>query len=135
MIAVAKALPLVFATLMLPGAAFASSPEEWAKMAKDMEQKCIEATGDTFRKPQTVIDPTGSESFGLAIVYGRSKIAKGPGAFICVYDKKTGKVEVGSEMGKDIIRIRKPKPEGQDNAGGQKQSGTTGNADDEDDKP
>jgi hypothetical protein len=139
MIAAARTISLVVATLMLPGAAFASSDAEWAKFAKDVEQKCTEATAETFRKSQVVVDPTGSENFGLAIVYGRSKQAKGPAAVICVYDKKTMKVEVGGEMGKDLIRVRKPKPDGQDDKNAdakQKQSGAqtgnTGNADDDD---
>jgi hypothetical protein len=129
--AATRSIALGLATLMLPAVALASSSEEWAKMAKDVELKCSEATADIFRKSQVVVDPTGSTNFGLAIVYGRSKEAKGPAAVICVYDKKTMKVEIGSEMGKELIRVRKPKPEGQDQASGQKQSGATGNADDD----
>jgi len=106
------------AAMLLPGAACASTSEEWTKMAKDVELKCGEATAAMFRKSQVIVDPTGSENFGLAIVYGRSKAAKAPAAVICVYDKKTMKVEIGSELGKDVIRVRKPKPEGDTKASG-----------------
>lgn len=126
MIAAARTISLVVATLMLPGAAFASSDAEWAKFAKDVEQKCTDATSNIFRKSQVAIDPTGSANFGLAIVYGRSKEAKAPAAVICVYDKKTMKVEVGGELSQDVVRVRRPKPEGQDKKGAnaqQKQDG------------
>jgi hypothetical protein len=121
--AVTRTLPLVLATLILPGAAFASSDAEWAKFAKDVEQKCTEATSETFKKSQVVVDPAGSTNYGLAIVYGRSKGAKAPAAVICVYDKKTMAVEVGGELGPDLVRIRKPKPDGQNSDNGKPDTG------------
>ena len=67
-----------------------------------------------FRKPQVAVDPVGSESFGLAIVYGRSKEVKGRAAIICVVDKKSGELQLGTEMGNDIVRVRKPKDDGKE---------------------
>lgn len=145
MIAAVRTISLVVAALIVPGAAFASSDAEWAKFAKDVEQKCTDATSDIFKKSQVAVDPTGSENFGLAIVYGRSKDAKAPAAVICVYDKKTMKVEVGGQLSQDLVRVRKPKGDGDDKKNAdaqQKQSGTqdsnsgqtgnTGSADSED---
>ena len=100
--------------LAMPGAAFASSEQAWDQFAKEMEQKCTEAVGDMFRRPMIAVDPTGTQSYGVAIVYGRSREMRGPAAVICVMDKKTGRIEVGTPMGKDIVRVRKPKPGGQD---------------------
>ena len=100
--------------VLLPGAAWASSEEAWDQFAKDVQQKCGDATADIFRKPRVAVDPTGTQTYGVAIVYGRSKEEKGPAAVICVMDKKTGKVEIGSELGADVVRVRRPKAEGQD---------------------
>ena len=63
----------------------------------------------------------GSENFGLAIVYGRSKEVKGRAAVVCVVNKKNGAVELGTEMSNDIIRVRKPKDDdkGDTDDGGQ----------------
>jgi hypothetical protein len=123
--------------LMLPGTAFASSDAAWSQFAKDVEQKCTAASGEIFRKPMVAVDPTGTESYGVAIVYGRSKEAKGPAAVICVMDKKTGKVEIGTELGKEVVRVRKPKPEGAQNQkadqGQKAKQGNSGSQDDDGD--
>jgi hypothetical protein len=100
--------------LIVPGASFAASNQPADPFAGEVEQKCTEAAGDVFRRPMVAVDPEGTESYGLAIVYGRSKELKGPAALICVVDRKTGKVEVGSPLGKDVVRVRRPKPAGQD---------------------
>jgi hypothetical protein len=105
-LAVAAIAAALFST---GGAAWASSPDAWKEFNAEVEKKCGEAAEDFFRKPQVAVDPVGSESFGLAIVYGKSKEVKGRAALICVVDKKTGKVELGTEMSNDIIRVRKPK--------------------------
>ena len=99
----------IAAALSIGGAAHASSPDAWKQFNAEIEKKCAEAAGDMFRKPQVAVDPVGSENFGLAIVYGRSKEVKGRAAAICVVNKKTGVVELGTEMSSDLIRVRKPK--------------------------
>ena len=100
--------------LMIPSAALASSDQAWDQFARQVEQKCTEAASEIFRRPQIAVDPTGTQNYGVAIVYGRSKAGKERAAVICVLDKKTGIVELGSELGNDIVRVRKPKPEGED---------------------
>ena len=112
------------------------------KFAQEVEQKCTDAVGELFRRPMIAVDPSGTESYGVAIVYGRSKELKGPAAVICVIDKKTGKVEIGAPLGKEVVRVRKPKPEGQENGKQNKQNkkmqnqsntGNVGSQDDGDD--
>ena len=100
---------MTVATLAIGVGAQASSPEAWKEFNAEVEQKCAEAARDMFRKPQVAVDPIGSERFGLAIIYGRSREVKGRAAVICVVDKKTGAIELGTEMSNDIIRVRKPK--------------------------
>jgi hypothetical protein len=99
----------IAAALSAGSNAAASSPDAWKQFNAEVEQKCADAAQDIFRKPQVAVDPVGSENFGLAIVYGRSQEVKGRAAVICVVNKKTGKVELGTEMSNDLIRVRKPK--------------------------
>lgn len=108
------------ATFSVAGAANASSPDAWKEFNAEVEQKCTDAAKDMFRKPQVAVDPVGSENFGLAIVYGRSKEVKGRAAVVCIVNKKTGVTELGTEMSNDLIRVRKPKDDDkEDDDGGQ----------------
>jgi hypothetical protein len=107
------------AGISLPALAEASSPDAWKEFNAQVEQKCTEAAADMFRKPQVAVDPVGSENFGLAIVFGRSQQVKGRAAVVCVVNKKTGVVELGTEMSNDIIRVRKPKDDDKDDGGDQ----------------
>jgi hypothetical protein len=98
------------AVLALPLTAAASSPDAWSKFNEDVKTKCAEAAKAEFRRVDVVVDPTGSETYGLALVHGRLKAEKARGAVLCVVDKKTGKVEIGTLLGKDVVRVMRPKP-------------------------
>ncbi|CAN7258320.1 hypothetical protein [Rhizobium sp. LjRoot254] len=111
------------AGISVPTFAQASSPDAWKEFNAQVEQKCAEAAADMFRKPQVAVDPVGSENFGLAIVFGRSKDVKGRAAVICVVNKKTGVLELGTEMSNDIVRVRKPKDDDKDDKDDGGQSG------------
>ena len=52
-----------------------------------------------------IMDPYGSESYGLALVSGKAKGAKQTISTICVFDKKTKKAEVGSELSADQVKV------------------------------
>jgi len=108
----------IAAALSAGASAHASSPDAWKEFNAEVEQKCAEAAQDIFRKPQVAVDPVGSESFGLAIVYGKAQAVKGRAAVVCVVNKRTGAVELGTEMSNDIVRVRKPKDDEGDDAGG-----------------
>ncbi|UVC06755.1 hypothetical protein IHQ71_15990 [Rhizobium sp. TH2] len=111
------------AGITIPAFAQASSPDAWKEFNAQVEQKCAEAAADMFRKPQVAVDPVGSENFGLAIVFGRSKDVKGRAAVVCVVNKKTGVVELGTEMSNDLVRVRKPKDDDKDDKDDGGQSG------------
>lgn len=117
----------IAAVLFAAGGAYASSPDAWKQFNAEVEQKCADAARDMFRKPQVAVDPVGSENFGLAIVYGRSKDVKGRAAVVCVVSKKNGAVELGTEMSNDLIRVRKPKDEDDADDGDGRTDGTNGN--------
>ena len=108
-----KALILSVATI---AAALSAGVTARAASPAEVEKKCIDAAADMFRKPQVAVDPVGSENFALAIVYGRSSEVKGRAAAICVVNKKTGVVELGTEMSNDLIRVRKPKDDDKEDA-------------------
>ena len=116
----------VAAALSMAGGAQASSHDAWKQFNAEVEQKCTDAAKDMFRKPQVAVDPVGSDSFGLAIVFGRSKEVKGRAAVICVVDKKTGVVEIGTEMSNDLVRVRQPKDDDKDGADDKDAGGSSG---------
>ena len=85
----------------LANTAHASSDEAWVQFAKDVSAKCLKAVGANLTKRTIVVDPYGSDKFGLAIVSGKSSGSKV--SYICVYDKKTTAVELGGELEIDVI--------------------------------
>ena len=99
-----SALIAFFAATLMPAAAFASSDNAWDAMRADVSAKCIKAAAGSIEKPKTVVDPFGSESFGLALVSGKPKGAKGKITQICVYDKQTKAVELGGELTEDMLK-------------------------------
>ena len=92
-------------SLALPVAARASGDEAWAQFAKDVTANCLKAVGTNITKPTIVVDPYGSESFGLAIVSGKSSGFKV--SYVCVYDKKTSATELGSELQINVVKTGK----------------------------
>lgn len=84
--------------LATAGAAQASSDDAWKQFAADVEAGCKKAAEAMIEKPRAVVDPFGSEHYGLALVTGKPKGAKGRITHICVYDKQKKTVELGSEL-------------------------------------
>ena len=78
---------------------YASSPDAWIEFRKDVGKTCKEATSRFIKNPKVIVDPFGSQSYGLAIARGRSAyISKDKIEIICIYDKQSKKVEIGSEL-------------------------------------
>jgi hypothetical protein len=93
-------------TLVFAGApAKASSDDAWADFAKEVERKCLSAVKGTIEVPKIVIDPFGSETFGLALVSGNAKGMKARISQICVMNKRTKAVELSGEFGEDKLKI------------------------------
>lgn len=88
----------------LPSVAAASSDDAWAAMRTDVSAKCLKAAAGSIEKPKAVVDPFGSESFGLALVSGKPKGAKGKITQICVYNKQTKTVELGGELTEQMLK-------------------------------
>lgn len=99
-----SALPVLVATLTFTSPVHASSDGAWAAFAAAVEKACIKTAASQIEKGRAVVDPYGSEKYGLAIVTGRpSGVPKTKKladiSVICVYDKKTKLAEVGGEIG------------------------------------
>ncbi|MFP3544156.1 hypothetical protein SB748_11830 [Rhizobium sp. SIMBA_035] len=95
-------------SLLLPlcaGSAFASSDDAWKDFAADVEAKCKAAATVSIDEARAVVDPFGSEHYGLALVTGRPKGANGFVTHICVYDKQSKAAEIGSELQTDKLNL------------------------------
>ncbi|MDQ0563324.1 hypothetical protein QO004_005133 [Rhizobium mesoamericanum] len=87
------------------GTARTSSGDAWQEFATEVDSKCKQAAGASIESPHTVVDPFGSEHFGIALVTGKPKGVNGFVSYFCVYDKQTKEVELGSEIKTEEMRI------------------------------
>lgn len=102
-----QGLILIFASIAaLPAAA--SSDSAWEQFVGDVQAKCLDAGARLMDDPKAVVDPTGSENYGLAILTGKAKGADATVSHICVYDKKSKAVELGSELSADSVKVELP---------------------------
>ena len=92
-----KRLVLVPLAFLPTVQAFAASDDAWAEFAVEVEQSCLEATGSMLENAEAIVDPFGSESYGLAIVSGEVSAGQ-TAAIVCVYDKQTKTVQIGGEL-------------------------------------
>lgn len=91
----------VVSAAILAGAAFvvlASSPDAWKAFREDVREKCDVALRNVLASPEVIVDPFGVSSSGIALGIGESKYSKEQLVIVCVYDKHTQKVELGSEI-------------------------------------
>ncbi|KQV43568.1 MULTISPECIES: hypothetical protein [unclassified Rhizobium] len=95
---------LLAALAFAPGLAQASSGDAWEAMRADVSEKCLAAAGASMESAKAVVDPFGSERFGLALVSGKAKGAEAAITQICVYDKQAKTVELGSELTEDMLK-------------------------------
>lgn len=92
-----KCLLLVSFAFLPALPAFAASDDAWAEFAAEVEQRCLEATSGMLENARAIVDPFGSESYGLAIVSG--EVGQGQAAaIVCVFNKRTKAAEIGGEL-------------------------------------
>ena len=86
-------------TIALLGAlpALAASGDAWAEFAAKVDDSCVTATSGILENAKAVVDPFGSESYGLAIVTG-TVTAGQTAAIVCVFDKQAETVQIGGEL-------------------------------------
>jgi hypothetical protein len=102
---------LAAATILLSplaSQAIASSDDAWDEFAKDVAAKCTVLAEGRIEKPKVVVDPFGTESYGMAILTGKAVGADATVSSICVYDKKSQTAEIGGELPADQVTITIP---------------------------
>ena len=98
-------LPAIAAlAVLLPAAALASSDDAWVEFGKQVSAQCLKAVGKTVQKPAILIDPYGSDSFGIAIISGTSPGSDTKIGYVCIYNKQSKKTELGSELLMEVIK-------------------------------
>lgn len=100
-------LSLLAAASLAAGAAHASSGDAWEEFRADVSAKCI-AAAESLEDASAIVDPFGTESYGLALVSGKPKGGEGSVTQICVYDKHTKAVELGGEIRAQVIPASAP---------------------------
>ncbi len=93
--------------LALTPSARAATPDP--AMQKQIEEKCLQAATPLFSNSAIAVDPTGSQTYGMAIIFGTAASGNQRQSVICVFDKAKGSVELGSPMGREIVRLRRGK--------------------------
>lgn len=88
--------------------AAASSEDAWAGLRMQVAAACQKLALDRIEMPVVTVDPFGSENYGLALVRGKAKGAEAHITSICVFDKKSRTVELGSELTEEMMRGTQP---------------------------
>jgi len=97
-----------FILIPLSSTVMASSDEAWDEFAKDVAAKCTALAEERIEQPKVVVDPFGTESYGVAILTGKAVGADAVVSSICVYDKKSQAAEIGGELPADQVTISIP---------------------------
>jgi hypothetical protein len=97
-------LPALLLTFAAAGAS-ASSDDAWKDFADAVAAKCKEAATPSLEFARAVVDPFGSEHYGLALVTGKPKGGNGFVTHICVYDKQSKAAEIGTELKTDELDL------------------------------
>lgn len=92
----------------LSSTVLASSSDAWDEFAKDVAAKCTALAEGRIEQPKVVVDPFGTESYGVAILTGKAVGADAIVSSICVYDKKSQAAEIGGELPADQVTISVP---------------------------
>lgn len=102
-----KQIAVLALVLPLAASAWAASDDAWAEFATEVEQACLKATSSYLPDGGTaIVDPFGSENYGLAIVTGEAYGTTS--SLICVFDKQTKAVEIGGELAVTVTPVEKP---------------------------
>ncbi|SFB04024.1 hypothetical protein SAMN03159496_01470 [Rhizobium sp. NFR07] len=104
-----KTTMTMFATLVsvlaAAGCAQASSDEAWTQFQTDVSKACLESAKELIADGRTIVDPYGSEHYGLAVVTGKAVGATTEISTICVYDKQKKTAENGGEISAEELTV------------------------------
>ncbi len=88
----------VAAAVVAAAPAFAQNADR--EMRRTVREACKNLGSEVFEDPKTLVDPTGSASYAMAIVRGVSFDTGERERAICVYNKATGEAELGAFLRK-----------------------------------
>ncbi|MDQ0133213.1 hypothetical protein J2T08_001114 [Neorhizobium galegae] len=106
-----KTTSALAAALIASGAtaAHASSDDAWSSFQAEVAKACVTAAKGLIENGKALVDPFGSQSYGLAVVSGKAVGAKVTISTICAFDKKTRKAEIGGEISADKLTVKTAK--------------------------
>jgi len=98
--------PLAVLSLALAApAAHASSPDAWEEFRADVEKSCLASLPEALGTPTVFVEPTGTQSFGIAAIEGLSPEAKSQITYVCIYDKEKKTVEVSPPIAAEFLHV------------------------------
>ncbi|MCQ4634189.1 hypothetical protein J2Y63_006889 [Shinella sp. BE166] len=101
-----RVLPLTALVLSLAAsAAHASSPDAWEEFRADVEKSCVASLPEALGTPTVFVEPTGTESFGIAAIEGLSPESKSQVTYVCVYDKQKKTVQVTPAIAAEFLHV------------------------------
>jgi hypothetical protein len=100
----AISLALLAVSLLAP-AAYASSPDAWEAFRADVEKSCLASLPEALGTPTVFVEPTGTQSFGVAAIEGLSPESKSQITYVCVYDKQKKTVEVSPPIAAEFLHV------------------------------
>jgi len=89
-------LVAVFTILCTVSPAPAASPEPNPQVQEDVRTACAREAAAFLDTVRVVIDPTGSTSYGMAVVQGIDRQSRQSVTRMCVYNRTTRRVELGA---------------------------------------
>lgn len=99
---------ITIAATLAAATAHASSGDAWEEFASDVETSCLKAVEGQAKGLRAVVDPYGTERFGVAILAGSSAYDGQKVSFVCVYDKQSQAAEINQGFGADQVTVTIP---------------------------
>lgn len=86
-------------------AANASSPDAWEEFRADVEKSCLASLPEALGTPNVFVEPTGTQSFGIAAIEGLSPESKSQITYLCIYDKQKKTVEMSPPIAAEFLHV------------------------------
>ncbi|WP_234189219.1 hypothetical protein [Shinella sp. NM-101] len=97
--------PALLAVLLATPMAHASSPDAWEEFRADVEKSCLASLPEALGTPNVFVEPTGTQSFGIAAIEGLSPESKSQITYVCIYDKQKQTVEVSPPIAAEFLHV------------------------------
>lgn len=85
--------------------AHASSSDAWEAFRANVEKSCLASLPEALGTPNVFVEPTGTQSFGIAAIEGLSPELKSQITYLCIYDKQKKTVEVSPPIAADFLHV------------------------------